>query len=104
MEDNKREQDIIIGHFYSGKLCVLEITEEMKKMFPTIHHNKKIIEDIIYLDRPKYLKDNQNLNYNINFDEYQQKRIKGKYDEKYIPLNIQHKKIPEDNESFKIFN
>ena len=96
--------DNIISYSYFGKICVFEITEEMKKMFFPFQNNKNNIEDIIYLDRPIYLKDNQNLNYNINFDEYQQKRIKGKYDEKYIPLNIQHKKIPEDNESFKIFN
>ena len=103
MGDNKRE-DIIIGYSYLGQLCVLEITEEMKKMFPTIHHNKKIIEDIIYLDKPKYLQDNSNINYNFNYDEFQQKRLEEKYKEIKISSNIQHKKIPEDYESFKIFN
>ncbi len=103
MGDNKRE-DIIIGYSYFGQLCVLEITEDMKKIFSTIQNNKKIIEDIIYLDRPKYLKDNANINYNLNFDEFQQKRVEQKYKEINIPSNVQHKKIPEDIESFQKFN
>ena len=98
MGDNKK--DFGTAYFYHNELCVIEITESLKDLFLLNIKNKSNIEEIIYLEKPKFLNDNIEINYEINYEQFHLRRLKDKYKEINIPSKIQHKRIPEESSDF----
>ena len=94
------DKEVNTGYFFNNELCVIEITEDLKNLFPINKKNKSNIEEIIYLESPKFLNDNNEINYAINYEKFFLKRLKDKFKEINIPSKIQHKRIPEDSSDF----
>ena len=94
------DKEVNTGYFFNNELCVIEITEDLKNLFPINKKNKSNIEEIIYLEKPKFLNDNIEINYEINYEQFHLRRLKEKYKEINIPSKIQHKRIPEESSDF----